>query len=117
MLIEKLLETEFGIIRLVMIAYSNSCVLTITSGPLALGSLSLSVPCLDTPGTSVGTRLLEDDSYTCESIIDMLSAKYAVQIIVNSKLDEFVWAEKTTNKLIIQTLLSLFEETYKSTSK
>lgn len=117
MLIEKTLETESGTIGLVMMAHSKSCVLTISSGPLALGSLSLSVPCLDTPGTAVSMPLLEDGPYTCETLMDMLSAKYDIQIVVNSKIEELAWVEKSTNKLITQTLLSLFEEIYRPESK
>ncbi|KAE8305216.1 hypothetical protein GL50803_0019364 [Giardia duodenalis] len=117
MLIEKVLETDVGIIKVVVIAHSKSCVLSISSDPLALGSLSILVPCLDVPGTAVGVTLLDDGPCTCERLIEMLSAKYNIQIILNSKIEELVWAERSTNKLITQTLVSLFEEIYKPESK
>lgn len=117
MLVERVLETDIKTIRLVVMAHSNSCVLSLATEPLTLGSLSIFVPCLDTPGTAIGMPLLEDGPYTCEALTEMLSAKYNVQIVVNSAIEEPIWAERSTNKLITQTLLNIFEEIYRPESK
>ncbi|TNJ26281.1 hypothetical protein GMRT_13318 [Giardia muris] len=109
---ETRVEQEGMSVHISLVPLPRSAVISVTEKAFDLGSITMMVPCQDTPGEMTSVSLFEDKPITIEMYLEEIAGRYGLQLCTNIILSEKAWMHIPLRQELMQRVEGLFTEAY-----